>query len=74
MIAMLAGRLDHVDADSLILDVNGVGYHVFCSARSLGRLPARGEPLRLHIETHVREDHIHLFGFLDEAERAWFRL
>ncbi|MGB8181555.1 MAG: Holliday junction branch migration protein RuvA, partial [Stellaceae bacterium] len=74
MIAMLAGRLDQVAADSLVLDVNGVGYHVFCSARSLGRLPVRGEPLRLYIETHVREDHIHLFGFLDEAERAWFRL
>ncbi|HYL49932.1 MAG TPA: Holliday junction branch migration protein RuvA [Stellaceae bacterium] len=74
MIAMLAGRLDQVAADSLVLDVNGVGYHVFCSARSLGRLPARGEPLRLYIETHVREDHIHLYGFLDEAERAWFRL
>jgi len=74
MIAMLAGQLDHVGTDSLVLDVNGVGYQVFCSARSLGRLPARGEPLRLHIETHVREDHIHLFGFLDEGERAWFRL
>jgi holliday junction DNA helicase RuvA len=74
MIAMLAGRLDQVATDSLVLDVNGVGYHVFCSARSLGRLPARGEPLRLFIETQVREDHIHLFGFLDEAERAWFRL
>ncbi|MDE1930867.1 MAG: Holliday junction branch migration protein RuvA [Alphaproteobacteria bacterium] len=74
MIAMLAGRLDHVGTDSLVLDVNGVGYQVFCSARSLGRVPPRGEPLRLHIETHVREDHIHLFGFLDEAERAWFRL
>ena len=54
MIAMLAGRLDQVAADSLVLDVNGVGYHVFCSARSLGRLPARGEPLRLYIETHVQ--------------------
>jgi len=74
MIAMLAGRLDHIGTDSLVLDVNGVGYQVFCSVRSLGRLPARGEPLRLHIETQVREDHIHLFGFLDEAERAWFRL
>lgn len=74
MIAMLAGRVDQVGTDSLILDVNGVGYQVFCSVRNLGRLPVRGEPLRLHIETHVREDHIHLYGFLDEAERAWFRL
>ena len=74
MIAMLAGRVDQVGADSLVLDVNGVGYQVFCSTRGLAKAPARGEPLRLHIETHVREDHIHLYGFLDEAERAWFRL
>ncbi len=74
MIAMLAGRVDQVGTDSLVLDVNGVAYQVFCSAHSLAKAPARGEPLRLFIETHVREDHIHLYGFLDEAERAWFRL
>jgi holliday junction DNA helicase RuvA len=74
MIAMLAGIVEQRGADSLVLDVNGVGYLVFASARTLGRAPARGEPLRLLIETHVREDHIHLYGFADEAERSWFRL
>jgi holliday junction DNA helicase RuvA len=74
MIAMLAGIVEQRGTDSLVLDVNGVGYLVFASARTLGRVPARGEPLRLLIETHVREDHIHLYGFADEAERSWFRL
>jgi len=74
MIAMLAGIVEQRGAESLVLDVNGVGYLVFASARTLGRAPARGEPLRLLIETHVREDHIHLYGFADEAERSWFRL
>jgi Holliday junction DNA helicase RuvA len=74
MIAMLAGIVEQRGSDSLVLDVNGVGYLVFASARTLGRVPARGEPLRLLIETHVREDHIHLYGFADEAERSWFRL
>jgi Holliday junction DNA helicase RuvA len=74
MIAMLAGVVDQVAADSLVLDVNGVGYLVYASARTLARMPAHGEPLRLLVETHVREDHIHLYGFVDEAERAWFRL
>jgi Holliday junction DNA helicase RuvA len=74
MIAMLAGIVEQCGADSLVLDVNGVGYLVFASARTLGRVPARGEPLKLLIETHVREDHIHLYGFADEAERGWFRL
>jgi holliday junction DNA helicase RuvA len=74
MIAMLAGIVEQRGSDSLVLDVNGVGYLVFASARTLGRVPARGEPLKLLIETHVREDHIHLYGFADEAERSWFRL
>ena len=74
MIALLAGIVDQSGADSLVLDVNGVGYLVFCSKRTLSRTPGHGEPLKLLIETHVREDHIHLFGFADEAERDWFRL
>ncbi len=74
MIAMLAGIVEQRGTESVVLDVNGVGYLVFASARTLGRVPARGEPLRLLIETHVREDHIHLYGFADEAERSWFRL
>src|SRR5487761_1426710 len=74
MIAMLAGKVHEVGKDQLVLDVNGVGYLVFCSSRTLGRAAGRGEPMRLLIETHVREDHIHLYGFADEAEQAWFRL
>jgi Holliday junction DNA helicase RuvA len=57
-----------------VIDVGGVGYLVFASTRTLGRLPAPGGPARLLIETHVREDHIHLYGFVDAAERDWFRL
>ncbi|MCW0236149.1 MAG: Holliday junction branch migration protein RuvA [Ferrovibrio sp.] len=74
MIARLSGLLDSVSETACILDVGGVGYQVFCSARTLRNLPRPGEAVRLHIETHVREDHIHLFGFLSEAERGWFNL
>jgi Holliday junction DNA helicase RuvA len=74
MIAKLAGILDQLAADGAVVDVNGVGYLVFCSTRTLGRLPPLGSPVRLLIETHVREDHIHLYGFADPAERDWFRL
>jgi holliday junction DNA helicase RuvA len=74
MIAKLSGLLDSVLDTACILDVGGVGYQVFCSARTLRNLPRPGEAVRLHIETHVREDHIHLFGFLSEAERGWFNL
>jgi holliday junction DNA helicase RuvA len=74
MIAKLTGVLDHIGADGAVIDVGGVGYLCFCSARTLGQLPAPGGPARLLVETHVREDHIHLYGFVDAAERDWFRL
>ncbi|WP_341909719.1 Holliday junction branch migration protein RuvA [Ferrovibrio terrae] len=74
MIAKLSGLLDSVSDTACILDVGGVGYQVFCSARTLRNLPRPGEAVRLYIETHVREDHIHLFGFVSEAERGCFTL
>ncbi|HEY1261565.1 MAG TPA: Holliday junction branch migration protein RuvA [Stellaceae bacterium] len=74
MIAKLAGIVDAVGPEGAVIDVGGVGYLAFCSTRTLGRLPPTGAAVRLLIETHVREDHIHLYGFIDEAERDWFRL
>lgn len=74
MIGKLAGTLDSVGEDHLILDVHGVGYLVHASARTLGNLPGVGEALSLSIETYVREDMIKLFGFASELERDWFRL
>src|SRR5476649_1494166 len=74
MIGKLRGRVDSIDEDNVIIDVGGVGYQVFCSARTLAALPSVGEEAQLIIETHVREDHIHLFGFADTVERDWFRL
>jgi Holliday junction DNA helicase RuvA len=74
MIGKLSGIIDSFGDDYLILDVNGVGYVVTCSSRTLQRLPARGEPASLAIETQVREDAIRLFGFTSDAERDWFRL
>src|SRR6516165_583411 len=74
MIGKLKGVVDSVDEEALILDVNGVGYLVSASARTLRALPAAGEAAELMIETHVREDAIRLYGFLTAAERDWFRL
>ncbi|MHA1597985.1 MAG: Holliday junction branch migration protein RuvA [Alphaproteobacteria bacterium] len=73
MIAKLTGIVDEAGDDFAIIDVAGVGYLVFCSARTLGRLNV-GEAASLTIDTHVREDHIHLYGFSDVAERDWYRL
>lgn len=74
MIAKLRGILDSVGDGFLILDVNGVGYRVFCSAKTQMKMPANGQSAALLIETQVREDHIHLFGFADAAEKGWFSL
>ncbi|MCS7267028.1 MAG: Holliday junction branch migration protein RuvA [Geminicoccaceae bacterium] len=74
MIAFLRGRVAAVGDDHLVLDVNGVGYLVHTCARTLQRLPRTGETVELWIETIVREDAILLYGFLEPAERAWFRL
>jgi len=74
MIAKLSGILDAVGPEGAVIDVGGVGYLAFCSTRTLGQLPSPGSAVRLLIDTHVREDHIHLYGFVDVGERDWFRL
>jgi Holliday junction DNA helicase RuvA len=73
MIAKLTGRLDSISEGSAVVDVGGVGYLVLCSGRTLAGLGSPGEAVSLVIETHVREDHINLYGFGDDQERDWFR-
>src|SRR6476620_397428 len=73
MIGMLTGRFAG-DADGgCILDVNGVGYLLACSARTLDRLRAAEGAVRVLVETQVRQDAIVLNGFADAAEREAFR-
>jgi Holliday junction DNA helicase RuvA len=74
MIGKLKGTLDEIGEDACTIDVHGVGYVAYCSARTLSALPAPGEAVVLHIETYVREDMIRLYGFQTALEREWFRL
>ena len=73
MIARLKGVVEAVDEGSAIIDVNGVGYLVSASSRTLRDLVV-GQPATVLVETIVREDAIALYGFLDTAERDWFRI
>jgi Holliday junction DNA helicase RuvA len=73
LIAKLKGVVDSVDTDSAVIDVGGVGYLVSASSRTLRDLVAGGEATML-VETIVREDAIALYGFLETAERDWFRI
>ena len=72
MIGKLRGKVDAIGEGFLILDVNGVGYEVQASARTLRNMKI-GDDVALTIDTHVREDAIRLYGFASEVERSWFR-
>lgn len=74
MIGKLTGKVDQIEDGRCVLDVNGVGYLVQASSRTLAALPSPPMTAQLLIETHVREDAIMLYGFADAAERDWFRL
>ncbi|MBB4095450.1 Holliday junction branch migration protein RuvA [Ochrobactrum pecoris] len=74
MIGKLKGMIDEIAEDHAVIDVHGVGYVAFCSARTLGNLGGAGEAAILFIETYVREDMIRLYGFANQLEREWFRL
>lgn len=74
MIARLKGFLDEIGTGWIVIDVSGVGYLVYCPGRVIGNLPGIGQPVSMHIETHVREDHIHLYGFSTALERECFRM
>lgn len=73
MIALLTGRVEVVQDGACVLDVNGVGYLVACSRKTLDRLTARDGVQKLLVETRVSQDAITLYGFLDAAEREAFR-
>ena len=72
MIGRLTGTVDLGDGEALVVDVAGVGYVVYASSRTAGRLE-NGRDATLLVETRVREDSITLYGFADAAERDWFR-
>lgn len=74
MIARLRGRLLEKAPEHIVVDVGGVGYQLAVSLQSFARLPALGAEVDLRVHTHVREDALQLFGFLDDAERALFLL
>ena len=72
MIAALTGKVLSKGTDRVIVDVSGVGYEVFSTTDTLARIPDRGEEIFLHIHTHVREDAIVLFGFLEEDDKGMY--
>jgi len=72
MIAALSGKVLFKGIDRAIIDVAGVGYEVYLTAETISRLPDQEEGAFLHIHTHVREDAIVLYGFLEEDEKEMY--
>jgi holliday junction DNA helicase RuvA len=72
MIAHLSGTLLEKHPNLAIVDVHGVGYEVMIPVSAFSSLPEKGQPVRLFIHTHVREDALSLFGFLTAGDKALF--
>jgi Holliday junction DNA helicase RuvA len=72
MIAHLSGTVHEKHPNLVILDVHGVGYEITIPVSAFSSLPERGQPVQLHIHTHVREDALSLFGFLSAADKLLF--
>ncbi len=73
MIATLSGKILFLRPQSVIIGIQGVGYKVFVTTYTLGKIASLQEVF-LHIHTHVREDIFALYGFLEEEELALFEL
>jgi len=74
MIAKISGTLEHKVPGEVIVDVAGVGYQIFIPLNVFYRLPEVGGTISLHIHTHLREDALQLFGFIEQEEKHIFLL
>jgi Holliday junction DNA helicase RuvA len=74
MIAYLSGTLFSKNPQSVVVDINGVGYQIFIPLSTFYRLPDETDKVSLHVYTHVREDTLQLFGFQTEMEKQIFLL
>lgn len=74
MIGKISGILDYRADDYVLIDVRGVGYLVFCSDRTLARMPEVGEAVSLYTDLVVREDLLQLYGFPTVLEKEWHRM
>jgi Holliday junction DNA helicase RuvA len=74
MIAQICGRLAHKSPEEIIIDCNGVGYGVRVPLSTFYELPDIGAEVVLRVHTHVREDALHLYGFLTVKEKDLFGL
>ncbi len=73
MIAILKGTLEYRGADSVIVNVGGIGFQVYVPGSTLSQLGAINDEVSLYTHLHLREDNVSLYGFASEEELALFR-
>jgi Holliday junction DNA helicase RuvA len=74
MIGKISGILSYKEIDHVLIDVNGLGYEVYLSNRTLANVPSLGKKISVYTELIVREDLMQLVGFSSRHEREWYRL
>jgi holliday junction DNA helicase RuvA len=74
MIALINGRIAYKGISNVVVDAHGVGYRIFIPLTTFYELPEEGQPVCLHVHTHVKPDAINLFGFYTIQERDLFQL
>ena len=74
MIGKISGTLSYKGVDHALIDVNGIGYEVYLSERTLAKAPSVGKKISVYTELIVREDLMQLVGFVSRHEREWYRL
>lgn len=74
MIQFIRGELVGIEEDRIFVDVGGVGYGIFMSGQSMGRLPQIGREVKIYTYLNVKEDAMQLFGFLTRDDLRVFKL
>ncbi len=72
MISQLTGILDSIEQNSIVIDINGVGYKVYVPTSTIHRLPKTGEKIKVFTYQVIREDANDLYGFTNKEERNLF--
>ena len=74
MIAYVKGKLDTKTNTFVVIDVQGIGYKIFMSAKSIESLGEIGQEIKVYTHYYVREDNISLYGFSSNEELRMFEL
>lgn len=74
MISYIKGNLADIEKDSIVIDVAGIGWHVFVPGQVIDRLPLVGKPVKIYTWLQVREDAMTLFGFLTKDDLNIFKM